>query len=74
MYKLNVLSLNLSYYTFQRGKFRPRLMNLIKSNTAETVTEVTTLGFEYLPDIEKAIKKLSELKGVGPATASGLLQ
>lgn len=58
--------------SFKRGKFRPRLIEFIKSNTSEDVIENTTQGFKYLPEVEKAVKKLSELKGVGPATASGM--
>ncbi|KAK3726646.1 hypothetical protein QZH41_012278 [Actinostola sp. cb2023] len=64
--------IQLMQWKLSRGKFRPRLIEFIKSNTPETITENTTLAFKQLPDVEKAIKKLSELKGVGPATASGI--
>lgn len=57
----------------QRGKFRPRLMELVSSNKPEQVESITRKGLEAMPDVEKAIKILSQLHGVGPATASGEL-
>ena len=55
----------------QRGKFRPRLTELVKGNSPETVEEVTGTGIALLPKLEAAIQHVSQLKGVGPATASG---
>jgi hypothetical protein len=52
-------------------------MNLAKTNTDEEVAAITKAAFEsYKEDgfrVTNAIKKLTELKGVGPATASLLL-
>lgn len=52
-------------------------MNLAKSNTEEEVTDITKAAFEaYKEDgfkVTNAIKKLTALRGVGPATASLLL-
>ena len=55
----------------QRGKFRPRLTELIQQNTADTVREITEKAFSLMPSIEKAVQCLTQLKAVGPATASG---
>ncbi|TSL82519.1 hypothetical protein Baya_6618 [Bagarius yarrelli] len=54
-----------------RGKFRPRLKQLISSNSKETVLLCTKKAFAILPDVQSAIAELSTLKGLGPATASG---
>jgi endonuclease III len=63
-----------------RGKFRPRLKQLISSNPAEEVKSTTQNAFKEIGDntttvsIVKAVKILLELKGVGPATATMMLQ
>lgn len=63
-----------------RGKFRPRLKQLISSNSALDVKSTTQNAFAELaspttiPSILAAVKILSELKGVGPATATMILQ
>lgn len=46
-------------------------MELVNSNKPEQVESITCKGLEAMPDVEKAIKILSQLHGVGPATASG---
>ncbi|XP_029179388.2 uncharacterized protein LOC114946908 isoform X1 [Acropora millepora] len=56
-----------------RGKFRPRLTQLVKTNSDETVKEVTSRAFKCLPDVKSAINELTKLKAVGPATASAIL-
>lgn len=56
----------------QRGKFRPRLQQLVASNSEDTVEKCSRKAFSLLPDVQAAIAELSSLKGVGPATASGL--
>ncbi|KAG7507728.1 hypothetical protein JOB18_042707 [Solea senegalensis] len=56
-----------------RGKFRPRLQQLVASNGEETVEECSRKAFSLLPDVQAAIAELSSLKGVGPATASAVL-
>lgn len=55
----------------QRGKFRPRLQQLVASNSVDTVEKCSRKAFSLLPDVKAAIAELSYLKGVGPATASG---
>ncbi|XP_022778355.1 uncharacterized protein LOC111319895 [Stylophora pistillata] len=56
-----------------RGKFRPRLTQLVQTNTSETVKEVTCNAFKCLPDVKLAITELTTLKAVGPGTASAIL-
>lgn len=55
----------------QRGKFRPRLQQLVASNSEDAVEKCSRKAFSCLPDVKAAIAELSSLKGVGPATASG---
>lgn len=56
-----------------RGKFRPRLQQLVASNSEDTVEKCSRKAFSLLPDVHAAITELSSLKGVGPATASAVL-
>ncbi|XP_020668163.3 uncharacterized protein LOC110089431 [Pogona vitticeps] len=56
-----------------RGTFRPRLQQLVATNASETVEDCTRKAFELLPDVAAAVKELSKLKAVGPATASAIL-
>nr|XP_060642263.1 uncharacterized protein LOC132781808 isoform X1 [Anolis sagrei ordinatus]XP_060642264.1 uncharacterized protein LOC132781808 isoform X1 [Anolis sagrei ordinatus] len=56
-----------------RGKFRPRLQQLVATNSNEMVEECTTKAFQLLPDVSRAVQELCKLKAVGPATASAIL-
>ncbi|KAJ8245780.1 hypothetical protein GJAV_G00260240 [Gymnothorax javanicus] len=56
-----------------RGKFRPRLQQLVATNSSESVESCTKKAFGLLPDITAAITELSSLKALGPATASAVL-
>lgn len=56
-----------------RGKFRPRLKQLVESNSEDSVENCSRKAFSLLPDVHAAITELSSLKGVGPATASAVL-
>ena len=60
-----------SLHFLQRGKFRPRLTELIKSNSEKDIKEITSRSHGHIKEPEAAIKELCKLKGVGPATASG---
>ncbi|XP_019348675.1 uncharacterized protein LOC106737444 isoform X1 [Alligator mississippiensis] len=60
-------------HLFQRGKFRPRLQQLVATNSQETVERCTRKAFQLLPDVAAAITELSQLKAIGPATASAIL-
>ncbi|KAL8739993.1 MAG: hypothetical protein Q9190_007252 [Brigantiaea leucoxantha] len=66
------------------GTFRPTLLSLVKSNSDDTICNITKEAFStFRADLEsgsgsavaaaKAVKHLSKLKGIGPATASLLL-
>ncbi|KAM6424105.1 uncharacterized protein PHA67_004822 isoform 1-T3 [Liasis olivaceus] len=65
--------LRLMEWKVTRGKFRPRLQQLVAANSSEMVEEHTRKAFHRLPDVEAAVKELNQLKGVGPATASAVL-
>merc|ERR1712064_4651 len=59
-----------------RGKFRPRLKDLIQMNTPRVGMQETKKAFRAIDkrkDIEAAVSALSNLKGVGPAMASAVL-
>lgn len=76
-----------------KGKFRPTLPKLIKSNDEESVETITSAGFSifmefvelakddwlnttllaYQEVVKASLKKLCELRGVGPATGSLLM-
>ncbi|XP_077130360.1 uncharacterized protein LOC143785416 isoform X1 [Ranitomeya variabilis] len=56
-----------------RGKFRPRLKQLVAYNSAGAVERCSGRAFLLLPDVSAAIQELCQLKGVGPATASAVL-
>ncbi|XP_029433319.1 uncharacterized protein LOC115076237 [Rhinatrema bivittatum] len=56
-----------------RGKFRPRLQQMVAMNSSEMVESCTRRAFKLLPDVEAAITELSQLKAIGPATASAVL-
>ncbi|BFZ52996.1 hypothetical protein PYCC9005_000018 [Savitreella phatthalungensis] len=57
-----------------RGKWRPRLQDLVESNQPKLVKEVYTRASKLVPSsIDEALDALCELKGVGIATASLLL-
>ncbi|XP_056286292.1 uncharacterized protein zgc:112496 isoform X2 [Pseudoliparis swirei] len=56
-----------------RGKFRPRLQQLVASNSAAAVERCSRAAFSLLPDVQAAVAELSSLTGVGPATASAVL-
>lgn len=64
---------HLMKWKLTRGKFRPRLSDLVKANDESTVENTSRKAFECLPDVSSAIRELSKLKAVGPATASAIL-
>jgi len=68
----------------QRGKFRPRLLNFAKDLTHEAVSDASLRSFNVLSKfkytkcipasaLKEALAPLTELKGIGPATASAVL-
>lgn len=56
-----------------RGKFRPRLTELVQQNSSADVETTTAAAITALPDLERAVATASKLKAVGPATASAIL-
>jgi hypothetical protein len=53
--------------------FRPRLKDLVQMNTPRVVMQETKKAFRHLhkKNLEAAVAAMSNLKGVGPAMASG---
>ena len=62
---------DLMLFKMQRGKFRPRLSELILENSEDQIMEITSQACSEMPNLRKAISTLTKLKAVGPATASG---
>ncbi|KAH5165776.1 hypothetical protein HBI73_034400 [Parastagonospora nodorum] len=61
-------------WKLKHGTFRPKLLSLVQSNPADVVQETTTSAFKMIPKQPlPALKILTNLKGIGPATASLLL-
>ncbi|KAK3090723.1 hypothetical protein FSP39_014102 [Pinctada imbricata] len=60
-------------WKLSRGKFRPRLQQLVESNSEEEVESASKKAFKKLPNLKSAISELTVLKAVGPATASAVL-
>lgn len=60
-----------SFFCFQRGKFRPRLTQLVEQNSVDDVKTISENAFKKPRNVAGAIKELSKLKAIGPATASG---
>ncbi|XP_071796874.1 uncharacterized protein [Asterias amurensis] len=56
-----------------RGKFRPRLNEMVQENKPDLVESASKKAFKSLPNLEKAIKEMTVLRAVGPATASAIL-
>ncbi|CAI9115971.1 OLC1v1017001C3 [Oldenlandia corymbosa var. corymbosa] len=63
----------LMQWKLTRGKWRPRLLDFVSSLDDDVVKSASQKAFDSLPDISKAVKELTVLKGVGPATASAIL-
>ena len=70
----------MSQYQFlpqQRGKFRPNLVNLVQMNTPRVVMQETKKAFRNIfkrEDLQSGLTAMCNLKGVGPAMASGRAQ
>lgn len=61
---------------FQRGKFRPRLKELVTMNSPRVVEQETKKAFRALfkkDDLAASIQYMCNLKGIGPATASAII-
>lgn len=52
---------------------RPGLQGMVGGLQAKAVEEASSKAFAAMPDIKEALKEMTVLRGVGPATASALL-
>jgi hypothetical protein len=62
----------LTEWKMARGVWRARNLVLVRSNTPESVIEVSRTALQRAPDPLAPIRTLATLSGVGPATASAL--
>src|SRR6266508_2762887 len=60
-------------WKMRRGEWRARNLALVRANDPELVRQKSAEAFSLAPEVRVAIARLSELGGVGPATASALL-
>ncbi|KAF2127291.1 hypothetical protein P153DRAFT_387836 [Dothidotthia symphoricarpi CBS 119687] len=64
-------------WKLKHGTFRPKLLQLVQSNAEDYIQDTTRKAFSLLTpkssDPSQALKLLTQLKGIGPATASLLL-
>jgi len=61
-------------WKLSRGKSRARILDLVRINTELAVKQTTQKAFRKLPkDLFSAINALTNLKGIGPQTASAVL-
>ncbi|KAG0283109.1 hypothetical protein BGZ96_012530 [Linnemannia gamsii] len=63
-------------WKLKRGKYRPALAKMVAEHADSLVRRTSQQAFEIIAsknDLKAAISKMSELKGVGPATASAIL-
>lgn len=57
------------------GKYRPKMLDLVRINTETSVLNITRKAFKKLShqkNLQQAISMLVNLKGIGPSTASGM--
>ena len=62
----------LTEWKMARGVWRARNLQLVKGNDANTVRALSARALALAPHPTAVVKMLSELAGVGPATASAL--
>lgn len=58
------------------GKYRPKMLDLVRINTETSVVNITRKAFKKLQqqkNPQQAITQLVNLKGIGPSTASAVL-
>jgi len=63
-------------YTSRHGKYRPFLPKMVAANPEDNAREITKKAFASYSaksDVKAAVTIISELKGIGPATASLIL-
>jgi hypothetical protein len=60
-------------WKMKRGVWRARNLVLVRGNAADEVERASVAAFAALPDLRKPLTALTQLAGVGPATASAVL-
>eukprot|EP00112_Aurelia_sp_Birch-Aquarium-sp1_P005926 Seg1666.18 transcript_id=Seg1666.18/GoldUCD/mRNA.D3Y31 product="hypothetical protein" protein_id=Seg1666.18/GoldUCD/D3Y31 len=65
--------IKLMKWKLMRGKFRPRLTQLVEQNSVDDVKTISENAFKKPRNVAGPIKELSKLKAIGPATASAIL-
>lgn len=60
-------------WKMKRGVWRERNRLLVIGNSPSTIKKASTRAFLAIPDLRQPIAILSDLEGVGPATASAVL-
>ncbi len=60
-------------WKMKRGEWRARNLSLVQGNSDERVRAASTAAFEAVPHPRQPLAILSQLDGVGPATASAVL-
>nr|XP_027197287.1 uncharacterized protein LOC113791681 [Dermatophagoides pteronyssinus] len=58
------------------GKYRPKMLDLVRINTETSVVNITRKAFKKMhhqKNLQQAITQLVNLKGIGPSTASAVL-
>jgi hypothetical protein len=60
-------------WKMKRGVWRERNRLLVQSNAPALVKKISREAFAAIPDPRKPVDLISQLAGVGPATASGVL-
>ncbi|CAG2101048.1 unnamed protein product [Medioppia subpectinata] len=63
-------------WKLMRGKYRPKLLDLVRINTELAVLTISKKAFRKMyhqKNLSQAINALITLKGIGPATASAVL-
>ena len=60
-------------WKMKRGVWRERNRLLVRGNAPALVKKISREAFAAIPDPRKPVDLLSQLAGVGPATASGVL-
>jgi hypothetical protein len=60
-------------WKMKRGVWRARNLVLVRGNDPDAVERTSMVAFAALPDLRKPLTALTQLAGVGPATASAVL-
>ena len=73
MYATRAELIRVTEWKMARGVWRARNLVLVRSNDAGDVKEAAEEALDKIPHPTAPISRLAKLKGVGPATASGIV-